>query len=284
MRAVTVIVGYALQEAIRRKMFALVIVLTGGFLALYWYGTSKLFDDLSGVGPPPAGISVETFAGATVLGLAMFATLFLGAVLAVFLTLNVVRGDAERGLLQPLVVRPLGRGTLLLARFIASAGVCAVYVGLVYAATVLITWSNGHWVPDRVVLPGLELAVAVAVIAGLSLLGSVYLSATANGIGVLMLFGAGLVAGILNEIGQALNSHTLKTIGSIAAYVTPFEALYQDGLAQLTADQTGLTKFVLQLGPAGGARAGGTHLVWWTCVYFALLAAAAVGGFARRDL
>ena len=31
-------------------------------------------------------------------------------VLAVFLTLGAVRGDAERGLLQPLVVRPVGRG------------------------------------------------------------------------------------------------------------------------------------------------------------------------------
>ena len=49
-------------------------------------------------------------AGATLLGLAMFATLFLGAILAVFLTLGAVRGDAERGLLQPLLVRPLPRG------------------------------------------------------------------------------------------------------------------------------------------------------------------------------
>ena len=54
----------------------------------------------------------------------MFATLFLGAVLAVFLTLGVVRGDAERGLLQPLVVRPVGRTTLLVARFLAAAAVC----------------------------------------------------------------------------------------------------------------------------------------------------------------
>ena len=42
-------------------------------------------------------------------GLAMFGMLFLGAVLAVFLTLGAVRGDAERGLLQPLVVRPVSR-------------------------------------------------------------------------------------------------------------------------------------------------------------------------------
>ena len=39
----------------------------------------------------------------TILGLAMFATLFLGTILAVFLTLGAVRGDAERGLLQPLL-------------------------------------------------------------------------------------------------------------------------------------------------------------------------------------
>ena len=66
-------------------------------------------------------------AGSTLLGLSMFTTLFLGAVLAVFLTLGAVRGDAERGLLQPLVVRPLGRTSLLLGRFAGAAlGVRAV--------------------------------------------------------------------------------------------------------------------------------------------------------------
>ena len=64
-------------------------------------------------------VDTRTFAGAFLLGLAMFATLFLGVVLAVFLTLGVVSGDAERGLLQPLVVRPIGRSTLLLSRFLA---------------------------------------------------------------------------------------------------------------------------------------------------------------------
>ena len=52
----------------------------------------------------------------------MFATLFLGAILAVFLTLGAVRGDAERGLLQPMIVRPLARGTFLLGRFVAAGG------------------------------------------------------------------------------------------------------------------------------------------------------------------
>ena len=63
----------------------------------------------------------QVLTGSTLLGLAMFTTLFLGCVLAVFLTLGAVRGDAERGLLQPLVVRPLGR-TALLARPLRRRG------------------------------------------------------------------------------------------------------------------------------------------------------------------
>ena len=84
----------------------------------------------------------------------MFATLFLGVVLAVFLTLGVVSGDAERGLLQPLVVRPVGRATLLLSRFLGAAGVCVAYVLVVYFTAMSITGLTGHWWPDRIVWPG----------------------------------------------------------------------------------------------------------------------------------
>src|SRR5262249_16603088 len=148
---------------------------------------------------PPADVHVDTrtFAGAFLLGLAMFATMFLGVVLAVFLTLGVVSGDAERGLLQPLVVRPIGRTTLLLARFVGAVAVCVAYVLIVYFLAMTIIGLTLHWWPVRIVAPGLELAAGVVIVVALSLLGSVGLSATANGIAVFMLFGAGLVAGLL---------------------------------------------------------------------------------------
>jgi ABC-type transport system involved in multi-copper enzyme maturation permease subunit len=217
-------------------------------------------------------------------GLAMFATLFLGVVLAVFLTLGVVRGDAERGLLQPLVVRPIGRSTLLFARWLGAVAVCAPYVGAVYAAAMLITGLTGHWWPDHVVVPGLELAAGVAIVAALSLLGSVFLTATANGIAIFMIFGAGLVAGLLGSIGHALNSHTLQHSAKIAAWLIPFEALYQDGLREITANTTGFTGFLLQLGPFGGAYTGGALLRLWAIAYLALVGVVAVAGFARKDL
>ena len=133
MSSIPTIVVYGLREALRRKVFAVVLLLTAGFLSLYWLANHYVFRDIRNIGPP-AGIEPRPFAGAFIFGLAMFATLFLGVVLAVFLTLGTVRGDAERGLLQPLVVRPIGRSTLLLARWLGAVAVCTPYVVAVYFA------------------------------------------------------------------------------------------------------------------------------------------------------
>jgi Cu-processing system permease protein len=206
--AVWTIAGYGLREALRRKVFLVVCLLTIAFLALYWIGTRYAFHHIDNV-VPPEGIDPRTFAGAFLFGMAMFGTLFLGVVLAIFLTLGVVRGDAERALLQPLVVRPVGRSTLLVARFLGAAAVCAPYVLILYFAGMLVTGLEGSWWPDRIVMPGLELAGGVLIVAALSLLGSVFLSSIANGIAVFMIFGAGLVAGLLGNIGHVLNSHGL---------------------------------------------------------------------------
>ena len=287
MSAVGVIVRYALEESLRRRVFLIVLLLTAAFLGLYALGTREAFEEVeefAAEGPVFGAVDERTLTGATLLGLAMFGTLFLGAVLAVFLTLAVVRGDAERGILQPLVVRPVGRVTLLGARFLAAAGVCGVYVTAVFAGAAGITYWAGGWWPDRFVQPALELAAAAVVIAALSLLGSVFLSATANGIAVFMLFGAGLVAGLLGQIGEALDSERLTDIARGASWALPFEALYQDGLNAISSESFGLTEQALQLGPFGGAQEAGAMLIPWTLAYFAILGVLAAFGFRRRDL
>jgi len=283
--SIWVIVGYGFREAVRRKMFAVVLVLTVGFLGLFWLANHFVFRDLSTITPPTdVNVDTRTFAGAFLIGLSMFATLFLGVVLAVFLTLGTVSGDAERGLLQPLVARPIGRSTLLVARFIGAGAVCSVYVLAVYFGGVLITGLTGHWWPDQILWPGLELAGGVLVVTALSLLGSVVLSATANGIAVFMLFGAGLVAGLLGSIGHALNSHTIKHASTIASWALPFEALYQDGLRMITENATGLTGFLLQLGPFGGAYVHGWGIRVWAVGYVLAVGAVALAAFARKNL
>jgi len=273
-----------LQEAVRRRVFLIVAVLTVAYLVLYGLGTWQAFEEVQQEAGLFEGIEPEIVAGATLLGLNMFGTLFLGTILAVFLTLGTVRGDAERGLLQPLLVRPVARRTLLAARFASAALVCGAYVIVVFLIATTITWALGGWWPDRVVEPALGLAGAVAILCALSLAGSVFLASTANGIAVFMVFGAGLVAGLLGQIGEALGSGTLSNVAATASWVLPFEALYQSALGAITADTVGFTRLAIDLGPFGGAEDFGPLLWLWTIAYLGLVGFVALRAFARRDL
>jgi Cu-processing system permease protein len=283
MSGAIIIAGFALRESVRRRVFIVVAVLTVAFLALYGLGVwqiAKESDEIGGVD----GVEGEVVAGATLLGLSMFATLFLGAILAVFLTLGAVRGDAERGLLQPLLVRPLSRATFLVGRYVAAAGVCVIYVMLVFLASVVITGVFVDWWPDQVLVPAFELGAGVAIIAALALGGSVVLSSTANGIAIFMLFGAGLTAGLLGQIAEALSSDALEEVSRVAAWVLPFEALYQSALNSITADTFGFTRFAIDLGPFGGAQTFGGLLWPYVVIYTGAVGAAALWAFRRRDL
>ena len=261
------------------------MVLTAIFLVLFWLANHFVHGKLAQITPPSdLHVDTRTFAGAFLLGLAMFTTLFLGVMLAVFLTLGVVSGDAERGLLQPLIVRRLGRSTLLLSRFIGAAGVCVGYVLAVYFTALAIVGLTLHWWPVEIVGPGLELAGAVVIVIALSLLGSVVLSSTANGIAIFMLFGAGLVAGLLGTIGHALNSTQIQHASTITAWALPFEALYQDGLRMITSNTSGATGFLLQLGPFGGAYVHGWGIRIWALGYLLVVGAVALFAFSRKNL
>ena len=281
-----VVAGHALREALRRRVFVVVLALSLGFLALYALGVDQVFKDVESFagGADLLNVDAKTVTGSTMVGLGMFAVLFLGVVLAVFLTLGAVRGDAERGLLQPLIVRPVGRPAYLAGRLLAAAAVSGAYVLAMYLLCVLITGLLGDWWPDAVAGPGLRLVVAAAVVSALSLLGSVVLSTTANGIAIFMVFGAGLVGGLLGQIGEGLHAETLSRVARWSSFVLPFEALYQDGLRELTADVSGPTGAIVELGPFGGAQDFGLLLWPWALVYLAAVTGGAIALFRSRDL
>jgi Cu-processing system permease protein len=270
---------------VRRRVLLVVVVLTGGFLTLFTYGSQRAFREVAHKRIPAGGmIEEKVLTGSTLLGLAMFVTLFLGTVVAVFVTLNAVRGDAERGLLQPLVVRPVGRSTLLLGRFLAASGVCVIYVAAVYSAAVLLTGATGGYWPDNPVAGGLSIAGAVVIVVAIALLGTTLLSSTANGIAIFMVFGAGLAAGLIGQIGSALDVPTLQHIASITSWALPFEALYQDGLQALTADVQGVTGVIVRLGPFGGAQDAGPLLYPYALAYLVVVGVVADRIFRRADL
>jgi ABC-type transport system involved in multi-copper enzyme maturation permease subunit len=272
-----------LRECLRRRVFLVVPVATVGFLGLYGLGNHFAFESIrkSGGG---RFVDEQVLAGASLVGLSMFMTLFMASSLAIFLTFSTIRGDAEQGLLQPVVVRPVARSGLVVGRFVGTSFVCATYASFLYVSAVIITETIGGWHPEPLLVPGLALILGVEVVIALSLLGSSIANALPNGIGMFMVYGAGLLAGLLGQLGKALNSPALATTGRVSSWMLPFEALYQAGLYELTSNTSGVTRVIVQLGPLGGASAGGVTLVAWGMAYIAVVGALCIAVFGRRDL
>jgi Cu-processing system permease protein len=270
--AFSTVVRYTIQESVRRRVFAVVVILSVSFAAVYTAGAAAIFGSVTDLGPAE---SERAAVGAGLLGFAMFVVLFLGTTLAIFLTIGTVRGDAERGLLQPLVVRPLGRTRLLAARLTAAAGMSGAYVVAFFLVLVLLTAGVGQWFPDSIPGATLGLVGAVLVVCLMSLLGSTLLSSTANGIAVFMLFGAGLAGALLHQLALGLDSAVLKGVSELAGWLLPFMALYLSALGSLGPE--------IDAGDVLGGPSG-LALFLWTLVYAGLLAAAARTLFLSRDL
>jgi hypothetical protein len=73
-------------------------------------------------------------------------------------------------------------------------------------------------------------------------------------------------------------------VARVATWALPFEALYQAGLSDLTADTVGFTRLAIDLGPFGGAQSGGLDLWLWSIAYLAVVGVVSVFAFGRRDL
>ena len=271
----------------RRRVFIVVGVLTVVYLALYGLGTWQAFKEVETEGGFNGfrGVEPDVVAGATLLGLNMFGTLFLGTILAVFLTLGAVRGDAERGLLQPLLVRPVTRRTLLVSPLRGRRdGVRGLRDRRVprRGDHHLGAWAAGgrtgsssrrwRWPPPwrscarcrwraRSSCPRPPTASPCS-----------WSSARA--------WWPGCSARSARRSAPARS----RTSPTGASWALPFEALYQSALGAITADTLGFTRLAIDLGPFGGAQDFGPLLWPWAIVYLGLVGAAALRAFSRRDL
>ncbi len=274
----------ALSEAIRRRVFWTICLITVLIGVVYVVAVDQAFKERSELVGFDRIVYTRELLGASLLGVGMAGTLFLAGAAGIFLAVGTVRGDAERGLLQPLVVRPAGRNAALLARAAAAVLVTAVYALVLYASVVVATGLGGNWWPDQVVEPGAALIGAAVILPALAVLGSVFLSPMANGIAVFGVFGAGLLGGVLQQVGDTIGSERVEQLGDAIAWVLPFEALYQHALSAMGAGAPQNARDALDTTLFGGASSAPGWLALWGAAFFAVALGLALWRFRRQDL
>ncbi len=284
-RDVILVARLALAELRHRRSLLVVTVLTAGFLGLYGWGVFEILPSLSEqVGGNLPSSETKRGVGFLLLGIAVFATFSLASVLAVFTTMSTVKGEAEQGLLQSMLVRPIARSAIVTGRVLAATLAGGLYSAVVVTGASMLTRAAGGTPPGNLVAVVLALTAALTIVAAFGVLLSTVFGTAATGMATTMLVSIGFFASLVRQIAQVSDAPSVESKADLLTQVLGFNALYEGALGALTAGVGGLTGFALQLGPFGTQRTVTTGLLLVAAAELLVLLSAATWRLRRLDL
>lgn len=238
-----IIMGMTWRELLRKKVMLMTLLLTAAFLLAFWFVASTLGE--SSV-VPRTGIAngdnlIESFTmGVFILTIGYFFGAFVIAFLAIFSSFSAIAGEAEQGVMQALLPRPLPRWKWYLGRWLGYVTLGVMYALLLFTAILLIADAHAAIPRDSasLVQAFLLFASVVPLLISLSMLGSGLFSAIGNGVFMTMLYGAGWIGGMIDKLSGSLGlkedaMHTLNNLTGIMSLLMPVDGLQRKMTAEL---------------------------------------------------
>ncbi len=286
---VWLIIKLTLREARRKKLLALLLVLSALLVVFYLYGVYKLqinlADRAAAAGLPTSrrGLGALPVVYTSLFG--MYLVYFLASLLSVLSTVAAISGDLENGVMQSMIARPVSRAQLVLGRWLGFTLVNTAYVVLLSAALLGGVYAITGYLPPAPVLAVGYIALAVILLSSLTVLGSTLFATLTNGIAVFVLYGLGSAGGVLLAIGSLANSPTMLSLGRVANVMMPTNALWL-GASYYLQPQAALDLARMGRGanPLFASEPMNIGLLIWAVAYSVLALLLSIWNFSRRDL
>ena len=215
------VVRHTLSEAFHRKLFLAVFALIGVDLVL----TAALVGSASGL-LTVAGSVVQGMAGGREALSMLFAGLavifyYPGLLLMCWLTAGFFPRMQEKGSIDLLLAKPIGRATLFAGRYTGCALLALIAAGLFFGGNFLVLgWKTGLWVPSFLLtIP----ASVFTYLAFLSMMALLSLAGRSTGLSALVVTAYAL---ILGPILYAAATELGRTLMGESLWAWVFSALY----------------------------------------------------------
>jgi ABC-type transport system involved in multi-copper enzyme maturation permease subunit len=274
-----------LRETVRRRILAVLVLLTLASVALTGWGVERLVSLARANGSDELQIALGV---SQVLIFVAFMFSFVLATTAAFAGAPAIASDIESGIAQSILARPIRRSDLLLGRWIGLAIVVAGYsaaaglleIGFVGALT-------GYMPPNPFVAVGFLAAEGIVVLT-FALLLSTRLPSMAGGAVCVVLFGLAWMAGVLSGLARLFNVDSLVAVTTATRYLFPTDGLWRGVIY-------GLEPPLVLLGAAGaGGRAAANPFfassppplpfVLWSIAWVAIVLTIAAWSLDRREV
>lgn len=275
MKSIGIIVKLTLREAIRRKVVWGLLILSLVFLVLYGLGLAFIHANSR---LPRTGVITVRDVYSFLMMAGLYAANFLIVMLAVLISVDTLAGEIGSGTIQSIAVKPLRRRDILLGKWIGFVILLAACTLLLMGGVMLITVIiTGYVAPNWWSGLGLMLLEAL-VLLSVSLLGGTRLSTLANGVLGFGLFGVALVGNWIGQVGEFVNIGAAATIGRLASFVMPGQAVWQVALWQMA---EGYNPFKMMFTLSSSPD---TNMVLYAIGFAVAVLLLAMRSFQRRDL
>jgi Cu-processing system permease protein len=267
-----------LREARRRKIVWTAIGLGIAFVALYGVGFFFIYRDMMRYRGTVEIVSDAGFNFVVMAGL--YAVSFMGVMLAVLVSVGAIAGEVSSHTVQALAVKPYRRSAIILGKWLGLALMLAVYIVLLGAGVMAVTWAISGYLPPSAVEGLLLIALQAVIMLSVSLLGGTRLSTVANGVTAFMLYGLAFVGGWIEQFGALAHNETAVDIGILSSLLVPSEAMWKMASYRMQPPVTqmfGISPFSMSIAPSPA-------MLIYALVYMAAAVVLAVYSFEHCDL
>ncbi|MDB5056419.1 MAG: hypothetical protein JWM44_4469 [Bacilli bacterium] len=283
------------KEMMRKRVMTLSLVMTVVFLIAFWFVARAIggIDEPSSDPSSLANLISRFEHGAIILSLGFFFGSFVTAFLAIFSAVGVIAGEAEQGVLQAILPRPITRWQWFLGRWLGFVSLGITYAALLFGAILFIAEFHAMVPGDAVtMLKSFALfAFVVPLLISVAMAGSCFFSALGNGVFMVMLFGAGWLSGMIEKITamglfEGERFKPLHTISGLLSLVMPTDALQSRMLAELFSlnDLKDLIDLNHSLGPFALNQVPSTTFILYAFCYMLVALLMGIFFFRKKDL
>jgi ABC-type transport system involved in multi-copper enzyme maturation permease subunit len=280
-----VIARLTIQEMLRRRLFLVLIGLTLIVIALDTWGFSRL----PTIGGGRELSRTEVIAAASqLLILVGFMFSFTLAFSAVFAGAPSLSGDVESGTALAVLARPISRAEFVVGKWLGVVATVLVYALPTTALQLLLVNAVIAYVPPHPLEFVLFVSAEAVVILTLALALSTRLAGMVGGVVALLLWGVGWIGGIVGGVGMVFDNETVTHVGTATKLLLPTDGMWRGAIWALEP-----ASIVEAMRAAGRASAGNPFFapepppvlyLAWTAGWIAIVLAAAIWSFSRREI
>jgi ABC-type transport system involved in multi-copper enzyme maturation permease subunit len=287
------ITRFTLLEAIRRRLFLAVVILSILILAAFTI-LLRIVINVSLGSNNDSGTDTQLIllgGGVIITVLAIWMVYLLSSTLTIVFTANMISGEVEAGTFAIIVPKPLARVEIVAGKWLGYALIVCVYTALMFLSFLgVIYWQTGYWPTGAPYSLGM-LELGMLALLGITTLGSSLVPTIVNGAIALMLFIGAPTASIVQFVVQFLKPTSLQTVQNITTVINliiPTDALWHGAsffLLPPTADfvTLGISSQTFDT-PFTSGQPVAPALLIWAALYCITLPALAALRFQRRDL